>query len=274
MTMAQSPDLQVAGWYTETVLEVRHWTDTLFSFRTTRNPHLRFKSGQFLMLGQLRDGKPLTRAYSIASPAWADELEFLSIKVPDGPLTSRLQYLQAGDPLLIGRKPTGSLILDNLRPGRRLILVATGTGLAPFLSIVREPDYYAAFESIVLLHGVRYERELAYRDYLNRELPHHEYLGEQVASQLLYYPMVTREPFAHPGRVTTLLQGGEFSARLGLPALDPASDRIMICGSPAMLKDSVALVEALGFGEGTSNQPGEYVIERAFCQLPSRPVKA
>ena len=266
MTMAVVPDALSSAYFLETVTSVRHWNDTLFSFTTTRNPHLRFKTGQFLMIGLLVDGRPLVRAYSIASPSYAEELEFYSIKVQNGPLTSRLQHLQVGDKVLVGRKPTGSLIMDNLSPGRRLFLFASGTGLAPFMGVIRDPDFYAAFDQIILLHGVRLVSELGYHDYIQHELPKNEYFGEQVQKQLIYYPLVTREPFAHQGRVTDLLAPGGLAAALGLAPFSPVGDRIMICGSPAMLKDTVALVQGLGFTEGNSAQPAEYVIERAFVE--------
>jgi len=249
-----------------TVLSVRHWTDRLFSFTTTRDPGFRFASGQFTMLGLPVDGRPLLRAYSIASSPYAPELEFFSIKVPGGALTSRLQHLRPGDAVLIGTKPTGTLLLQNLLPGRVLYLLATGTGLAPFLSIVRDLEAYARYERIVLVHGCRRVCELAYGGLLREELPRDEYLGEAVRAQLAYCPAVTREPFARQGRIPELLSTGRLQSELALPALDPALDRCMICGSPAMLADTRAVLEARGFAEGSTARPGTYVIERAFVE--------
>lgn len=266
MNMAAVPDPVLAAYFVETVTSVRHWNDTLFSFTTTRSPHLRFKTGQFLMIGLMVDGKPLVRAYSIASPSYAEQLEFYSIKVQDGPLTSRLQHLQVGDKVLVGRKPTGSLIIDNLLPGKRLFLFASGTGLAPFLGIIREPEFYENYEQIILIHGVRLVSELGYHDYILNELPKDEYLGEQASRQLIYYPMVTREPFAHQGRVTDILHDDQLTAQIGLPAFDPVHDRVMICGSQFMLKDTADLVRARGFTEGNGAAPAEFVIERAFVE--------
>ncbi len=250
----------------ETVKTVHHWNDTLFSFTTTRHAGLRFKTGQFVMIGLMINHKPLVRAYSIVSAHYEEQLEFYSIKVQDGPLTSHLQHLKPGDTLLISRKPTGSLVLDNLKPGKRLYLLSTGTGLAPFMSVVRDPEFYDAFEQIILTHGVRVVSELGYHDYLSNELPNNEFFGEQVRQQLIYYPTVTREPFRNQGRLTDLIESGTLFRDIGMPELNPAEDRVMICGSPAMLKDLVAQLQARGFVEGTSNQPGDYVIERAFVE--------
>lgn len=248
----------------QTVTTVRHWTDTLFSFTCTRDPAFRFENGQFTMVGLEVDGKPLLRAYSIASANYDEELEFFSIKVPDGPLTSRLQHLQTGDTLLIGRKPTGTLIVDNLLPGRVLWLLSTGTGLAPFMSVIRDPSVYERFDQIVVTHTCRYIRELAYRDYITEVLPEHEFLGEQVREKLVYYPSVTREPFSNPGRITDLIETGKLFADTGLPSFSAERDRIMLCGSSAMLRDTRALLDARGFAEGTQSVPGHYVVERAF----------
>ncbi|MDM7456111.1 MAG: ferredoxin--NADP reductase [Tepidimonas sp.] len=250
----------------ERVLTVHHWTDRLFSFTTTRNPGLRFLNGQFTMIGlRLENGKPLLRAYSIVSANYEEHLEFLSIKVPDGPLTSRLQHIQPGDTVIVGHKPTGTLVIDYLLPGKNLYLFGTGTGLAPFLSIVRDPATYERFEKVVLVHGVRQVAELAYRDYLTQELPQHEFLGEYVRRQMLYYPTVTREPFERQGRIPDLVQSGQMARELGLPQLNPETDRVMICGSPAMLRDLKAMCERLGFVEGSTSTPGQFVIERAFA---------
>ncbi|MDI1301878.1 MAG: ferredoxin--NADP reductase [bacterium] len=256
----------MAAFAEEKVLSVHHWNDTLFSFTTTRDPSLRFKTGQFVMIGLEVDGKPLMRAYSVVSPNYADHLEFYSIKVQNGPLTSRLQHLKVGDTLLLGRKPTGSLIMDNLTPGKNLYLLSTGTGLAPFMSVVRDPEFYDAFDKIILTHGVRWKSELGYYDYIRNDLPNDEYFGEQVKEKLIYYPTVTREAFDNEGRLTDLITSGKLFTDIGLPPFDPAVDRVMICGSPSMLKDLVILLEERGFTEGTSNKPGNYVIERAFVE--------
>lgn len=219
------------------------------------------------MIGLPQDtGRPLLRAYSIASANYEDHLEFLSIKVPDGPLTSRLQSIQVGDKIVVGRKPTGTLVLDYLLPGKNLYLLGTGTGLAPYLSIVRDPETYEKFEKVVLVHGVRQVAELAYHDYLLHELPQHAFIGEMVARQLLYYPTVTREPFRHQGRITSLLEAGKIEEKFGLPSLNPTSDRVMLCGSPAMLRDLKRLLEQRVFVEGSTSRPGDFVIERAFVE--------
>ena len=257
----------MSAFLEEKVLSVHHWTDRLFSFTTTRDQALRFSNGHFTMIGLRGDnGKPLLRAYSIASANYEEHLEFLSIKVQDGPLTSKLQHIQVGDTIVVGRKPTGTLLIDYLTPAKRLYLIGTGTGLAPFMSIIRDPDTYERFEQVILLHGVREVKELAYRDYITKELPQNEFLGEMVSKQLLYYPTVTREAFEHQGRVTDLLENGKISADLGIPALNAAEDRVMICGSPEMLRDLKALCEKLGFVEGNTSTPGQFVIERAFVE--------
>lgn len=256
----------MSAFVEETVTEVHHWTDRLFSFKTTRDPGLRFSNGHFTMIGLKVDGKPLLRAYSIVSANYEDHLEFLSIKVPDGPLTSRLQHIQVGDKIIVGKKPTGTLLIDYLLPGKRLYLIGTGTGLAPFMCIIRDPATYEKFEKVILFHGVRLVKELAYHDYITTELPQHEYLGEYVREQLLYYPCVTREPYPHQGRATDLLASGQLERDLGLPPLDPAHDRVMICGSPALNKDMRELLNARGFTEGSTTTPGDYVVERAFVE--------
>ena len=257
----------MSAFLEEKVLSVHHWTDRLFSFTTTRDQALRFSNGHFTMIGLRGDnGKPLLRAYSIASANYEEHLEFLSIKVQDGPLTSKLQHIQVGDTIVVGRKPTGTLLIDYLTPAKRLYLIGTGTGLAPFMSIIRDPETYERFEQVILLHGVREVKELAYRDYITQELPQNEFLGEMVSNQLLYYPTVTREDFEHKGRVTDLLENGTISADLGIPALNAAEDRVMICGSPEMLRDLKALCEKLGFVEGNTSTPGQFVIERAFVE--------
>ena len=250
----------------EKVLDVHHWTDRLFTFKTTRDPSLRFSNGHFTMIGLRINGKPLLRAYSIVSANYEEHLEFLSIKVPDGPLTSRLQHIQVGDSIVVGRKPTGTLVIDYLLPGKRLYLLSTGTGLAPFMSIIRDPDTYERFEQIVLVHGVRQVDELAYHDLLVEHLPNHEFLGELVTSKLRYYPTVTREAYKNMGRVTELIETGKIFEDLKLPDLDAKEDRVMICGSPGMLKDLKHMLEARGFNEGNTSRPGDFVIERAFAE--------
>jgi ferredoxin/flavodoxin---NADP+ reductase len=248
----------------ERVLSVHHWNERVFSFRTTRQPGLRFRSGHFVMMGLEVEGRPLLRAYSVASAHYEDHLEFYSIKVPNGPLTSRLAHVRPGDSVFVGRKPTGTLVLANLLPGRRLYLLGTGTGLAPFMSLIRDPEVYERFAEIVVVHGVRTVSELAYSDYIRHELPESELIGAEVRAQLRYYPTVTREPFVNRGRITHLLESGKLQGDLGLPGLDPATDRVMICGSTAMLHDTVALLEDRGFSEGNSHGPAHYVVERAF----------
>ena len=250
----------------ERVLSVHHWTDTLFTFTTTRDPSLRFSNGHFTMIGLRVNDKPLLRAYSIVSPNHDEHLEFLSIKVPDGPLTSRLQHIKVGDSVIVGRKPTGTLLVDYLLPGKRLYMLSTGTGLAPFMSIIRDPETYERFEQVVLVHGVREVKELAYQDLIVNQLPQHEFLGEMISKQLLYYPTVTREAYEHTGRVTDLIENGKLMADLQLPALDPLVDRVMICGSPGMLKDLKSMLETRGFKEGSTVRPGDFVIERAFAE--------
>ncbi len=250
----------------ETVTSVHHWTDRLFTFTTTRDTGFRFLNGQFVMIGLMVDGKPLLRAYSMASANYEEDLQFFSIKVQNGPLTSRLQHLKIGDKILVGRKATGTLIQDNLLPGKNLYLLSTGTGLAPFLSVVKDPDAYERFEKIVLIHGCRTVAELAYDDYLTKELPENEFIGDEVKAKLIYYPTVTREPFRHQGRITSLIENGQLFADIGLPPIDPQNDRLMLCGSPAMLKDLVQLLESRGFQEGSQSQPGHYVIEKAFVE--------
>lgn len=249
----------------ERVLSVRHWNETVFSFATTRNPSLRFENGHFVMLGLVVDGKPLMRAYSIASANHEESLEFLSIKVNDGPLTSRLQHIKPGDEVLVSHKPTGTLLLRDLKPGKRLYLLGSGTGLAPFMSLIKDPETYERFEHIILVHGVRYRSELAYRDFIEWELTHHEYLGEQVRKQLVYFPTVTRERFRYQGRITSLIESGKLFEETKMPPLDPANDRVMICGSPSMLADLSAQLDARGFRISPHvGEPGDYVIERSF----------
>jgi len=261
-----------SAYGTETVLDVRHWTDDYFSFTTTRDDGFRFDNGQFVMIG-LHGGhpdetlRPILRAYSIASANWEEQLEFFSIKVADGALTSRLQHIKPGDSVLVGRKPTGTLLISDLHPGRNLYLLGTGTGLAPWLSIVKDPNTYERFERVILTHGVRHVRDLAYRDYFEKELPQHEFLGEQIRKQLLYYPAVTREDFIHRGRLTDLMASGAMTDALGLDDLDPVHDRAMVCGSQQMLADTRRLLDARGFSPAPRiGSPGQYVFERAFVE--------
>jgi ferredoxin/flavodoxin---NADP+ reductase len=220
-----------------------------------------------VMLGLPVDGKPLLRAYSIASANYEEELEFLSIKVQDGPLTSRLQHLKVGDEILIGKKPVGTLVIDDLLPGKYLYLFGTGTGLAPFMSIIKDPETYERFEKVVLVHGVRLVSELAYQDYISKELPENEFFGEMVRGKLIYYPTVTREPYRNRGRLTDLVDSGKLFEDIGLSPLDPTRDRAMICGSPSMLADTAKMLDDRGF-KISPNQgvPGDYVIERAFVE--------
>jgi ferredoxin--NADP+ reductase len=257
----------MSSFNTERVLRVRHWNESLFSFSTTRDPGLRFENGQFVMMGLPVDGRPLVRAYSIASANHEEHLEFFSIKVPDGALTSRLQHLLPGQEVLVSRKPTGSLLLDDLRPGKHLYMLSSGTGLAPFLSLVKDPAMYERFEKIVLIHSVRATSELAYEEYLSHVLPKDEHIGEFVSKQFIYYPTVTREPYRNRGRLTDLIESGKLFEAIGLPPLNAEDDRVMICGSPSMLKDVSAMLDARGFSISPHiGAPGDYVIERAFVE--------
>ena len=248
----------------QTVLTVHHWTDTLFSFTCTRDTSFRFDNGQFTLVGLDVGGKPLLRAYSMASANYEENLEFLSIKVPDGPLTSRLQHLKPGDQVYIGKKPTGTLVADNLLPGNTLWLLSTGTGLAPFMSVIKDPDIYERFDKVVLTHTCRFVGELAYRQYITGSLPQHEHIGELIRDKLIYYPSVTREEFETQGRITELISTGKLFADLGLPRFTPERDRMMLCGSTHMLKDTCALLDGMGLVEGSNSAPGHYVIEKAF----------
>lgn len=250
----------------ETVTSVRHWNDTLFSFTTTRDPGFRYKNGFFTMIGLEVEEKPLVRAYSMVSANYEEELEFFSIKVQDGALTSRLQHLTVGDTVLVGAKPTGTLVAENLLAGRYLYLLGTGTGLAPFMSIIKDPEVYEQYEKIVLVHGVRYASELAYQEYISKELPQNEFFGELIQQKLLYYPTVTREKFVHNGRITELLLSGKIQKDLGLPALSLDADRFMLCGSPSMLKDTCGILKDKGFVEARNGSQGHYVVERAFVE--------
>lgn len=253
-----------AGVYAETVLSVTHYTDRLFRFRMTRPDGFRFRSGEFAMIGLMVEGKPIYRAYSIASPAWDEELEFFSIKVPDGPLTQHLQKIQPGDKVLMRKKPTGTLVLDALTPGKRLYMFSTGTGIAPFASLIRDPETYEKFEEVILTHTCREVAELKYGFDLVEEIRSNELLSEIVGDKLKHYATVTREDYPFQGRITDLMESGKLFSDLGVPPLDPAIDRGMICGSAVMLKDTKALLEKAGLTEGANNKPAEFVIERAF----------
>lgn len=250
----------------EKVTHVYHWTDTLFSFRTTRDPSFRFRNGEFTMLGIHVEGRPMVRAYSVVSANYDEELEFFSIKVPEGPLTSRLQHLSVGDTLLVGRKPTGTLVLDNLLPGRNLYLIGTGTGLAPFMSIIKDPETYDRFENVVLVHGCRHVRELAYSEIITDTLPANEYLGDLISERLIYYPTVTREPFKNTGRVTDLINSGKLFEDVGLAELAIENDRFMLCGSPSMIRDMRAVLARHDYIEGNHGEAGHFVVERAFVE--------
>ncbi len=265
-TTVAAPAKARGAFYVERVTHVQHWTDELFTLRTTRDPALRFDSGQFVMLGLMVDGKPLLRAYSIVSASWADELEFYSIKVADGPLTSRLQHVKVGDEVLVGKKPTGTLVLDGLRPGRNLYMLGTGTGLAPFLCLVRDPEVYERFDKVVVTHTVRHVADLNYRAFLSRDLPCDPDLGELVAPKLIYYPSVTRDPFENQGRITDLIESGQFFKDIGLPPFDRARDRVMLCGGPSVLADLKSLLLARDYDEGSVSSPGDFVLERAFVE--------
>jgi ferredoxin--NADP+ reductase len=262
------PPVTSAVHNVETVLWVKHWTDTYFSFGITRPASFRFRSGEFVMIGLPSEdgGKPIMRAYSIASPSWAEELEFFSIKVADGPLTSRLQKIEAGDHILMAKKPVGTLVLDALLPGKRLFLLGTGTGLAPWLSVARDPAAYEAFEQVIVAHCVREVKDLAYRDMFETDLPNDEVFGELAREQLVYMPTVTREPFAREGRITDLISSGRIFKDLGLEQtqFNPAEDRIMLCGSMHMIKDVAHMLEQQGLKEGSNSEPGDFVLERAF----------
>ena len=254
----------MAAFHEETVLTVHHWTEHLFSFTTTRDPGLRFSNGHFNMIGLMVDGKPLLRAYSMVSPNYEETLEFFSIKIQDGPLTSRLQHIKPGDKVLVGKKPTGTLLIDYLLPAKNLYLLSTGTGLAAFMPVIRDPQTYEKFEKVILVHGVRFIEDLAYKDYIQNELPSHEFLGEIISEQLIYYPTVTREAFDNIGRISDQINDGTFPKKIGLPDLNPTDDRVMICGSTAMLHELKEMMEARGFKEGNTSLPGDFVIERAF----------
>ena len=249
----------------QTVTQVTHWTDRLFSFRVTRPRSLRFRSGEFVMIGLIGDnGKPLLRAYSIASPAWDEELEFYSIKVPDGPLTSKLQHIQPGDEIILRPKPVGTLVHDALLPGKRLWFLATGTGLAPFASLMREPETYEKYDQVIMMHTCREVAELEYGRQLVDSLKDDPLIGELVGDKLHYYPTTTREPFHHMGRVTDNLSSGKVFADLGLPPMNRDEDRAMVCGSLAFNIDVKKILEDFGLNEGANSDPQQFVVEKAF----------
>lgn len=256
----------MSAFHREKVLSVRHWTDSLFSFTATRNAGFRFQNGQFAMIGLEIDGRPLVRAYSMASANHEEALEFFSIKVPDGPLTSRLQKIKEGDTILVGQKPTGTLIAGNLLPGKRLLLLSTGTGLAPFASLIKDPDVYDNYETIILAHGCRQIPELAYGERLVAKLLDDDVFGPLIKDKLIYYPTVTREPFRTRGRITDLIASAQLFDDVSLPPLNIETDRIMLCGSPGMLEDLHRMFEERGFVEGNHSEPGHFVIEKAFVE--------
>ncbi len=256
----------MAELHQEVVTDVHHWTERLFTFRTTRDPSLRFRNGEFTMVGISVDGKPLLRAYSMTSANYEDFLEFYSIKVPDGPLTSRLQHIQVGDKVYISKKPTGSLLWDHLRPGKHLYMLCTGTGIAPFLSVIKDPEIYSHFDKLILVHGCRYIKELTYEHLLTEELPNHPFFGDEVQSKFIYYPAVTREPFHHHGRINVLIENGKLAEDIGLPPLSVEDDRFMLCGSPSVLKALSQLMAKLGFQETRKSDYREFLVERAFVE--------
>lgn len=253
-----------ANSFAETVTAVKHYTDSLFMFRITRPASFRFRSGEFVMIGMMVDGEPIFRAYSIASPAWGDELEFYSIKVPEGPLTSRLQKIEVGDKILMKTKPTGTLVNDALVPGKRLYMFSTGTGIAPFASIIRDPESYEKFEQLILTHTCRDAADLEYGNELVAAAKNDPLIGELAQKQLTHYTSLTRQSYQHFGRITDLIDSGKLFEDLENPRLNSDEDRVMICGSMAMIKDTRALVEVAGLTEGANNRPAEFVVERAF----------
>ncbi|TGQ74416.1 MAG: ferredoxin--NADP reductase [Mesorhizobium sp.] len=253
-----------ANVYAETVVSVKHYTDRLFSFRITRPQSLRFRSGEFVMIGLPNAEKPVFRAYSVASPAWDEELEFFSIKVPDGPLTSELQKIQVGDTVIMRQKSTGTLVVDALTPAKRLFMISTGTGIAPFASLLRDPDTYEKFDQLILTHTCRDNAELIYGQELVAALENDPLIGELTTGRVTLYNSTTREESARMGRITALIGSGKFYSDLGIDKLNPETDRIMICGSMHMLKDVKELAESLGFHEGSLSHPSTFVVERAF----------
>lgn len=253
-----------AGVHAESVVSVKHYTDRLFSFRITRPQSFRFRSGEFVMIGLPNAEKPVFRAYSVASPSWDEEIEFFSIKVPDGPLTGELQKITPGDTVLMRQKATGTLVLDALTPAKRLFMISTGTGIAPFASLIRDPETYEKFDQVILTHTCRDEAELTYGVELYEQAVNDPLIGELTAGRLTLYSSTTREETPRMGRITQLIENGKLYADLGIEALDRANDRVMICGSMAMLNDVKALVEGIGFAEGANNRPADFVVERAF----------
>ncbi|MBB43184.1 MAG: ferredoxin--NADP(+) reductase [Rhodospirillaceae bacterium] len=250
----------------EKVQDVQHWTETLFSFRTTRPSAFRFRSGEFIMLGLLKNGKPLLRAYSVASPHWDDGLNFYSIKVQDGPLTSLLQHIKPTDEILIGKKPTGTLVIDNLIPAKRLFLLSTGTGIAPFASLIRDPDTYDKFDRIILTHTCRNAKELRYGEHLLDTLDQDPLVGEFARDRIKYFASCTREDYVNSGRITTLMESKELFEKLSIEDLNSETDAIMICGSMGMIDDVRKIIENVGFVEGSNATPASYVIEKAFAE--------
>ena len=249
----------------ETVLAVKHWTDELFSLRLTRPAAFRFRSGEFVMLGLMVEGKPLLRAYSVASPAWDDGLDFYSIKVQDGPLTSRLQHIKEGDMVLLGKKPTGTLVLDALLPGKRLFLFSTGTGFAPWASLLRDPETYEKFDEVIVTHTCRGVGDLGYSKFIVEGLKDDPLVGEVAPGRVRYFSSTTREDYPAMGRITDLIETGDLFAHLQCDPLNPETDRVMICGSMAMINDTKALVEKAGLDEGSNARPSTFVVEKAFA---------
>ncbi len=253
-----------SGLHAERVTQVQHYTDRLFRFRVTRPPSMRFRSGEFVMIGLPGPEKPVMRAYSIASPSWDEELEFFSIKVPGGPLTEKLQQIQPGDQILLRPKPTGTLVNDALLPGKRLFCISTGTGFAPFASLMRDPETYDKFEQVIVTHTCRSSAELKYSYDTVQATLDDPLVGEIANGRLKHFASATREEHTHMGRITALIETGEFFEALGVSPFDPAHDRIMLCGSTAMIRDIRGFVEPLGFTEGSNHTPGSFVVERAF----------
>ena len=274
MTVQEKPAQSAVpeGVYALPVTDIRHYTDRLFFFRTTRPDGFRFRSGEFVMIGlppEVMGGKTVWRAYSIASPAWEEHIDFYSIKVPDGPLTSKLMDIGVGDTVWMRKKPTGTLVHDALVPGKRLFLLCTGTGIAPFASIIRDPETYEKFEKVYVIHTCRDNAELQYGFDLVDEIANHEILAEIVGDKLVHWASCTREDAdagkgVHAGRMTDMMRSGTLYEELGIEPLNPETCRVMICGSMAMLKDCANLCEEAGLAEGSNSEPGQYVIERAF----------
>jgi ferredoxin/flavodoxin---NADP+ reductase len=264
MTETTHHDVIPTGMLAEKVTEVQHYTDRLFRFRITRPQSLRFRSGEFLMIGLPNAQKPVMRAYSVASPSWDEELEFFSIKVPGGPLTEHLQKIKVGDTIIMRPKPTGTLVNDALIPGKRLFCFSTGTGFAPFASLIRDPETYEKFETVIATHTCREAIELKYSADTVTATLNDELVGELAQGRLFYFPSTTREQTQHMGRITTLIENGEFFRALNISPLSAETDRVMICGSMHFMKDIRAIIEPMGFVEGSNNEPGTFVVERAF----------